>query len=170
MYRFKPQWRGKLSRHDCKNCWLLCKELAQTNLNLTNYSCYCLILFVWFNSLRPSVLRKDQHVSCSRTQCKLGPTTPRSQVKHSTTEPLRPPLLMFINPVMPDKIVYTGLLVISFAAFFYSKLCWPCLERSHIWAVSWDCHQCGIFTGIECNKPMQPHFKRKTPNDIRSVT
>ena len=122
MYRFKPQWRGKLSRHDCKNCWLLCKELAQTNSNLTNYSCYCLILFVWFDSLRPSVLRKDQHVSCSRTQPELGPTTPRSQVKHSTTEPLRPPLLMFMNPVMPDKIVYTGLLVISFAAFFLQQI------------------------------------------------
>ena len=40
----------------------------------------------------------------------------------------------FINPVMLDKIVYTGLLVISFAAwfffgFFHSKLGCPCLER-----------------------------------------
>ena len=47
-----------------------------------------------------------------------------------------PPLLFeenafsFINPVIPDKIVYTGLLVISccffgvfFVVIFYSKLC-----------------------------------------------
>ena len=72
-----------------------------------------------------SKINASCNASCSRTQCKLGPAIPRSQVKHSTTEPLRPPFCClkkmqcsFINTVTRDKIVYTGLLVISFAACF----------------------------------------------------
>ena len=111
-----------------------------TNSNQSSHSCYCLICVcvcaIWFftsqsknqlcrdgSSCVDPVLSKI-NASCSRTQCKLGPATPRSQVKHSTTEPLRPPPLcclkkMQCNTVMRDKIVYTELLVISFAACFF---------------------------------------------------
>ena len=118
---------GELSRHDCKKCRLLYKELAQTNSNQYNHSCCCLIfLCVCFDTLRPSQksAMSGRAILCwsctEQRSTELRPATPRSQVKHSTIEPLRPFCClkkMQWSFITPDN--HTGLLVISFAACFF---------------------------------------------------
>ena len=48
-----------------KNCWLLCKELAQTNSNQSNYSCFvlfdlCVCVCVWRPSQKLSYVGTGQ--------------------------------------------------------------------------------------------------------------
>ena len=40
---------------------------------------------------------------------------------------------------------------------------------NHIRAVTCDFQQCGILTSVDSDKPVQPPFKLRTPNDVQSV-
>ena len=99
----------------------------------------------------PSGLLSVPRWSCteqrSRTQCKLGPATPRSQVKTSTTEPLRPLCCLkkmqcsFITPVMPYGI----------ASYFTATYVDPASSGSRVIRLPPSMWR-------ECNEPMQPPF------------
>ena len=112
-----------------KNCWLLCKEIAQTNSNQSNHSCFCI---VWFLCVRVTsqskiklcrdgptyvdhVLSKDRGHNASLDPQLLG-------LKSSTLPPSHcAPFAVWrkCNAVLLPQLCHTGLLVISFAACFF---------------------------------------------------
>ena len=156
---------GELSQHDYKNCWLLCKELAQTNSTQSNHSC-C----VWFLCVCALILyvpvKKSAMILCwscteQRSMClaqghnaSLGPQL--LGLKSSTLPPsplcyLKKMQCSFITPVMPYGIAsYFVCCMFFFLFFFYIKLCWVAhLSRViRLPPALWR----------ECNEPVQPPF------------
>ena len=115
-----------------KNCWLLCKELAQTNSNQSNHSCFCIVWFFCVCVTSQSkiklcrdgptyvdhVLSKDRGHNASLDPQLLG-------LKSSTLPPSHCVPLLFEENAMQfyypsyQWLCHTGLLVISFAACFF---------------------------------------------------
>ena len=156
---------GELSQHDYKNCWLLCKELAQTNSTQSNHSCCCLIFFVcvlwFFTSQSKNQLWSYVDPVLNKDQCVLLKDTMQVWARNSSVSSQalyhRAPFAIWrkCNVVLLPQLCHTGLLVISFAAcffffFFYIKLCWVAhLSRViRLPPALWR----------ECNEPVQPPF------------
>ena len=41
--------------------------------------------------------------------------------------------------------------------------------KNNMWAVACDFQKCGVLTGVESDKPVQPLLSLETPNDVQSV-